>query len=91
MTGYLLYVPPHRLRRWVKARLVRSRQSQLPFRVGESLLIRWAEEDLGIQGEEDFMVNAREDYYNDLDEQIPLKPSPTKFSTGEMDYGSARK
>lgn len=93
VTAYLMYLPPLRLRRWVKSHFVKSRKSQLPFRVAEDLLVRWSEEDMGIQGEEDFMVNGRDDrddYYN-LDEQIPLKPSPSKFSNGEMDYGSARK
>lgn len=90
MTAYLMYLPPYRLRRWVRAHLVKSQKPQLPFRVAEGLLVRWAEEDLGIQGEEDFMVNGREDYYN-LDEEIPLKPSPGQLSSRDMNYGSTGK
>jgi len=40
-----------------------------------------------INDEEDVMVNYEEEY--DFDEQIPLKPSPTRLYARFMDYGSA--
>jgi hypothetical protein len=87
MIAYLIYLPQRRLKRRV-ALLVKTRRSQLPSRVAESLLVRWAEEDMGIEGEQDFMVNDRQDL--DLDEQIPLKPSPGRLSSPSMNYGSAK-
>ena len=61
------------------------------FRAGETNLVRWASEDFGLlDGEEDIMVNetdAIDD--NDIDEQIPLKPIPTRNSF-LVNYGSTR-
>lgn len=88
VVGYLIHSHPQKLKQRLTAHLVESRQSKLPFRVGESVLIRWAEEDMGIEDEEDVMVNSRED--RDADEQIPLKPSPGRFSSRPMNYGAAR-
>ena len=42
-----------------------------------------------INDEEDVMVNYEEE--DDSDEQIPLKPSPTRLSFRFTDYGSARR
>jgi hypothetical protein len=62
---------------------------KLPFRVGEGILVQWAEEAMFINDEEDVMVNYEEEY--DFGEQIPLKPSPIRLSARFMDYGSARR
>jgi hypothetical protein len=54
------------------------------FRVGEGRLIQWANEDMEfLEGEIDVMVNG------DMDEQIPLKPSPG-LSRSFTNYGSAK-
>lgn len=84
-----MYLPPKRLKEWVTSHLDKSGGSKLPFRVGENTLLRWAEEDMGVGDEEDVMVNDHEDY--DLDEQIPLKPSPGRFSSKLRDYGASRR
>jgi len=81
--GYLIRYPPPKVKRWVG-----STAKKLPFRVGESILVQWAEEAMFINDEEDVMVNYEED---DSDEHIPLKPSPTRLSVRFMDYGSARR
>jgi hypothetical protein len=81
--GYLVRYPPPKVRRWVS-----STARKLPFRVGEGILVRWAEEAMFINDEEDLMVNYEEEC--DSDEQIPLKPSPTRLSARFADYGSAR-
>ena len=68
---------------------MRSRPSFTRFRVGEHVLLRWAQEDMGYEnGEEDHMVNGEQDpdFYAD-EEQIPLKPSPRKGHVPS--YGSA--
>jgi len=82
--GYLVRCPPPKIKRWVGATA-----KKLPFRVGEGILVQWAEEAMFINDEEDVMVNYEEEY--DSDEQIPLKPSPTRLSVRFMDYGSARR
>ena len=81
--GYLLRYPPPKVRRFIG-----SAARKLPFRVGEGILVRWAEEAMFINDEEDVMVNYEEEYGSD--EQIPLKPSPTRLSARFSDYGSAR-
>ncbi|KAJ3569222.1 hypothetical protein NP233_g5197 [Leucocoprinus birnbaumii] len=51
------------------------------FKVGESRLVRWAQEDMALDGDEDFMVNgstAESHGWGDLevmDEYVPLKSS----------------
>lgn len=60
---------------------------QFRFRVGEGHLVRWAQEELALLGEdEDVMVNAREDGFED----IPLKPTPRDLrrELGHRTYGS---
>lgn len=82
--GYLIRYPPPKIKRWVGATA-----KKLPFRVGEGILVQWAEEAMFINDEEDVMVNYEEEC--DSDEQIPLKLSPTRPSVRFMDYGSARR
>jgi len=83
--GYLIRYPPPGVKRWVG---VAARN--LPFRVGEGVLVQWAEEAMFINNdEEDVMVNYEEEY--DSNEHIPLKPSPTRLSARYLDYGSARR
>jgi len=82
--GYLIRYPSPQVKRWVGITA-----KKLPFRVGEGVLVQWAEEAMFINGEEDVMVNYEEEC--DPDEYIPLKPSPTRLSVRFMDYGSARR
>jgi hypothetical protein len=82
--GYLVRYPPPEVKRWVG---VAARK--LPFRVGEGILVQWAEEAMFINDEEDVMVNYEEEC--DSDEQIPLKLSPIRLSARFVDYGSARR
>ncbi|KAI0316602.1 hypothetical protein OF83DRAFT_1172739 [Amylostereum chailletii] len=78
--GYLLLRPPPPLRPYIHRILPRPLR-----RASESKLLRWAREDLplldedeiGIDGEGDEMVNSHE-AYGAYEEQIPLKPSPTR-------------
>ncbi|CAL1711032.1 unnamed protein product [Somion occarium] len=93
---YFIYYPPRVLRRFISSYL-KSRPSLLRFRVGERVLVRWAQEDLELQddGEEDVMVNGGRDAESifvvddDEEEQIPLKPSPRKTKgKGHFGYGS---
>ena len=81
--GYLVRYPPPQVKRWVGATA-----RKLPFRVGEVVLVQWAEDALFIDDEEDVMVNYEEE--DDFDERIPLKPSPTRLSARFADYGTAR-
>lgn len=61
--------------------LLRSYQKPNRFRVGETMLLRWAHEDMNFDDEEeDTMVNGGE--------EIPLKPSPRKNFV--IRYGSAQ-
>ncbi|OCH88027.1 hypothetical protein OBBRIDRAFT_758909 [Obba rivulosa] len=84
---YLLYFPPRALRRRVSS-FVKTHPALQRFRVGERVLVRWAYEDLGFEdGEEDVMVNAAGNAA-ELEEQIPLKPSP-RMKNGVTHYGSA--
>ncbi|KAF7315085.1 hypothetical protein MIND_00022700 [Mycena indigotica] len=63
-------------------------------RAGEGKLVRWAQEDLELDAEDDVMVNGA-DAYDDFemgagDEYIPLRPSPRKGGRGRVkNYGSA--
>ncbi|KAH9919485.1 autophagy-related protein 27-domain-containing protein [Epithele typhae] len=77
---YLAWRPPTRVRRAV-SRFVKKHPRLARWRVGESVLVRWAYEDLELrdgedEGEEDVMVNFNA--LADVDEGIPLKPSPRK-------------
>ncbi|KAG1724028.1 hypothetical protein EDB19DRAFT_1745047 [Suillus lakei] len=57
------------------------------FRVGETMLLRWAHEDMNFDGEEeDTMVNGSDGLITG--EEIPLKPSPRKNFV--IQYGSAQ-
>jgi len=57
---------------------------------GESRLVRWAQEDMGIQ--DDFMVNANESHDEEaLDEYIPLSPNPRKGGGRVRNYGTAER
>lgn len=81
VVGLLIYSPPARFSHFMD-----SYVKPIQFRVGEVRLIRWAQEDMGILGdeEEDVMVNAED--FEGVDEHIPLKPSPRPI----VNYGSAR-
>lgn len=103
---YLVLHPPPLLRRLlspaltpVVRRLRRSRYATFNT-IGESKLLRWAQEDLAIPGDDDYtddMVNGSGGAWfsagtgaagRGLDsEEIPLTPSPKKMSFA--DYGAA--
>lgn len=59
------------------------------FKVGESRLVRWAQEDMTLDGDEDVMVNGSAGGphgWGDLevmDEYIPLKSSPASYAKGK--------
>ncbi|KIJ64009.1 hypothetical protein HYDPIDRAFT_28903 [Hydnomerulius pinastri MD-312] len=79
----VFHSPPRPLRRFIRKHVDPKR-----FRVGEALLLRWADEDMEmIDGEEDVMVNGGDDLIDD--ESIPLKPSPRKNPL--VYYGSAQR
>jgi hypothetical protein len=82
--SYLIRYPPPQLKR-----LVGITAKKLPSRVREGILVRWAEEAMFINDEEDVMVNYEEE--RDSDEYIPLKSSQVRLSARFMDYGSARR
>lgn len=82
--GYLVRYPSPQVKRWVGVTA-----KKLPFRVGEGILVQWAEEAMFTNDEEDVMVNYEEEYNSE--EYIPLKPGPTRLSLRFMDYGSARR
>jgi hypothetical protein len=85
----MIFSPDHQIKQWVRTQIGRSRQSQLSFRVEETMLLQWAEEDIELgEGEEDEMVNYRQDC--DMYEQIPLKPSRSNLSSQLMNYGAAK-
>ncbi|KAG2142976.1 hypothetical protein DEU56DRAFT_792773 [Suillus clintonianus] len=67
--------------------LLRSRLKPNRFRVGETMLLRWAREDMNFDDEEeDTMVNGSNGVI--AGEDIPLKPSPRKNFI--IQYGSAQ-
>ncbi|RPD65422.1 hypothetical protein L226DRAFT_530997 [Lentinus tigrinus ALCF2SS1-7] len=79
---YLAWHPPARVRQYV-TRFVKAHPRLGRWRVGESVLVRWAYEDLEMdedfgygEGEEDTMVNFAPE--EEAGEGIPLKPSPRK-------------
>lgn len=83
--GYLAIRPPTVLRGYLDA----IRRTRFLRGVGEAKLVRWAAEDLEMLGleeeyEEDEMVNSRPL----SDEEIPLRPSRTRFTF--VNYGAAR-
>jgi len=89
--AYLVYKPPKALKRRLQS-YIRDHPSLLRFRVGENVLVRWAHEELELEaGEEDHMINDEGTDYFDIDEQIPLKPSPRKGLGGRLHgYGAAK-
>lgn len=67
--------------------LLRSYQKPNCFRVGETVLLRWAREDMDFDDEEeDTMVNGSDGLIRG--EEIPLKPSPRNNFV--LQYGSAQ-
>lgn len=86
--AYLIYSPPRPLRRQVQ-QFLKNHPSLLRFRVGESVLVRWAHEDVLLEDlDDETVVNGDDVNYSYEEEQIPLKPSPRK--TGITTYGSMR-
>ncbi|RDX54436.1 hypothetical protein OH76DRAFT_1397733 [Lentinus brumalis] len=78
--AYLVWHPPPRVRQYV-TRFVKAHPRVGRWRVGESVLLRWAHEDFEMgddfgEGEEDTMVNFASE--EEAGEGIPLKPSPRK-------------
>uniref|UniRef100_A0A0W0FSQ8 Autophagy-related protein 27 n=1 Tax=Moniliophthora roreri TaxID=221103 RepID=A0A0W0FSQ8_MONRR len=68
------------------------RRARSQFRVGENRLVQWAQEDMGLQGDMDTMVNASEDDEALLDEYIPLSVGMgwNGRRPAARDYGTAR-
>lgn len=68
-----------------------KRKHQHRFRVNESRLVRWAQEDSRMFGEEDVMVNTFDEDGDDwpMDECIPLKPGMDLGGLKVKNYGSA--
>ncbi|KXN84125.1 hypothetical protein AN958_00450 [Leucoagaricus sp. SymC.cos] len=71
-------------------RVIRPVKKHFPiFRVGERRLVRWAQEDMTLDGDEDFMVNGsgeEQHGWSDLgvmNEYIPLKSSPVLYANGK--------
>ncbi|KIP04092.1 hypothetical protein PHLGIDRAFT_25794 [Phlebiopsis gigantea 11061_1 CR5-6] len=88
VVAYLIYSPPRWLRRQIQQYL-KNHPSLLRFRVGESVLVRWAHEDVLLDDMDDeTVVNGDDVNYVYEEEQIPLKPSPRK--SGIVTYGSTR-
>lgn len=87
MIAYLIYFPPRILRRIVSRFL--KRHPSLQFRVGESVLVRWAREEIDLDEDDPMFVNGDDAgrFLIDDEEGIPLKPSPRKG--GIITYGSA--
>jgi hypothetical protein len=86
--AYVVYSPPRPLRRRVQ-QFLKDHPSLLRFRVGESVLVRWAHEDVLLDNfEDETVVNGDDVNYADEEEQIPLKPSPRK--TGIVSYGTTK-
>lgn len=84
---YIVYFPPRRFRQFVTS-YMKAHPTLMRARVGEHVLVRWADEDFVLEGgEEDTMVNADE-LFDAMDEQIPLKPSPRRTSLNPMNYGT---
>ena len=89
LIAYLVHSPPRALRRRVQ-HLLKAHPSLLRFRVGESVLVRWAHEDVILDDlEDETVVNGDDVHYLDEEEQIPLKPSPRK-TAGIVSYGTTK-
>ncbi|GJE92492.1 hypothetical protein PsYK624_086460 [Phanerochaete sordida] len=91
--AWLVYSPPRVLRRRVQ-QFLKAHPALLRFRVGESVLVRWAQnEDVLLDDMDDdaTVVHGDDVHYADEEEQIPLKPSPHRTRTGHITYGSLSK
>ncbi|KAI0266349.1 hypothetical protein BC834DRAFT_842993 [Gloeopeniophorella convolvens] len=80
--GYAVLHPPDAVRKRIRT----LRRMRFLRGTGEAKLLQWASEDLATlsDAEEDDMVNSRPI----ADEQIPLRPSPTRLKFAN--YGTAR-
>ncbi|KAK7062686.1 hypothetical protein VNI00_000174 [Paramarasmius palmivorus] len=69
-----------------------KRRGRSQFRPGENNLVQWAQEDMGLNGDEDVMVNAAEEDDTLLDEYIPLSVGMGWNGRGSIarNYGTAR-
>ena len=91
--AWLIYSPPRVLRRRVQQYL-KAHPALLRFRVGEGVLVRWAQhEDVLLDDMDDdaTVVHGDDVHYADEEEQIPLKPSPHRTRSGHITYGSLSK
>ncbi|KAI0049347.1 hypothetical protein FA95DRAFT_1604471 [Auriscalpium vulgare] len=87
--AYLILRPPMAVRRHTTPLLRAFRRSRFRSAIGESKLLRWAQEDMALLEEEDEMVNAHGDIeFEAFNEQIPLKPSPGRVFAN---YGTAQR
>lgn len=86
MTSYVLIVATRLYYPRLRG-LLRSYQKPNCFRVGETVLLHWAREDMDFDDEEeDIMVNGSDGLIRG--EEIPLKPSPRNNFV--LQYGSAQ-
>ncbi|KAG1830461.1 hypothetical protein EV424DRAFT_294529 [Suillus variegatus] len=86
MTSYVLIIATRLYYPRLRG-LLRSYQKPNCFRVGETVLLRWAREDMDFDDEEeDTMVNGSDGLIRG--EEIPLKPSPRNNFV--LQYGSAQ-
>ncbi|KAG1898745.1 uncharacterized protein F5891DRAFT_1042205 [Suillus fuscotomentosus] len=86
MTSYVLIIATRRYYPRLRG-LLRSYQKPNCFRVGETVLLRWAREDMDFDDEEeDTMVNGSDSLIRG--EEIPLKPSPRNNFV--LQYGTAQ-
>ncbi|KAI0343849.1 hypothetical protein BDW22DRAFT_1419677 [Trametopsis cervina] len=87
IAAYLIYFPPRLFRKLV-SRYLKNHPSLLRFRVGENVLVRWAHDEIDLDGEEPLFIDGDDiNHYVDDEEGIPLKPSPRKV--GFTTYGTA--
>lgn len=93
MLAYVIYSPPRPLRRRVQ-QFLKAHPALLRFRVGEGVLVRWAQhEDVLLDDMDDdaTVVHGDDVHFMDEEEQIPLKPSPHRTRSGHTTYGSTTK
>ncbi|KAI0087182.1 hypothetical protein BDY19DRAFT_995257 [Irpex rosettiformis] len=85
VVAYLIYFPPRPFRRFISRFL--KRHPSIHFRVGETVLVRWAQEEMDLDEDDPMFVNGDDiSQFLDDEEGIPLKPSPHKG--GVVTYGS---